>query len=258
MGVEAFAEAALAQLPGWNIEAIQDVNFLAPFKFYRHEPRTVTVESVIQPHGDGLVAKCRLVGSRFLPNQTEPQATTYFTGRVLLTRKAPKSLVATPVVAEGSLISAKDIYRLYFHGPAYQVIQKAWWNGKQIVSLMAGGLPSNHHPSELLTCVAPRLIELCFQTAGLWEMGIDGRMGLPLHIDHLWLSPEIAAPTKEPLYAIVTRGPEQKIFDAEVTDATGNRLLRLSGYHTISLPNSIDAEKLMPLRTAMMPNLIAA
>ena len=41
MGIEAFAEAALRMLPGWHVEAIEDVNFLAPFKFYRNEPRTV-------------------------------------------------------------------------------------------------------------------------------------------------------------------------------------------------------------------------
>ncbi len=34
MGIEAFAEAALCLLPGWHVEAIEDVNFLAPFKFY--------------------------------------------------------------------------------------------------------------------------------------------------------------------------------------------------------------------------------
>ena len=49
MGIEAFAEAALCLLPGWHVAAIEDVNFLAPFKFYRNEPRTVTVEAVIHP-----------------------------------------------------------------------------------------------------------------------------------------------------------------------------------------------------------------
>jgi len=44
MGVEAFAEAALCLLPGWHIEAIDDVNYLAPFKFYKKQPRTVTVK----------------------------------------------------------------------------------------------------------------------------------------------------------------------------------------------------------------------
>ena len=35
MGIEAFAEAALCLHPGWHIEAVEDVNFLAPFKFYK-------------------------------------------------------------------------------------------------------------------------------------------------------------------------------------------------------------------------------
>ncbi len=35
MGMEAFTEAALCLLPGWHVEAIEDVNFLAPFKFYQ-------------------------------------------------------------------------------------------------------------------------------------------------------------------------------------------------------------------------------
>ena len=43
MGIEAFAEAALCLLPGWHVEAIEDVNFLAPFKFYQEATA----------HGDG-------------------------------------------------------------------------------------------------------------------------------------------------------------------------------------------------------------
>ena len=35
---------------------------------------------------------------------------------------------------EGHVIESADIYRLYFHGPAYQVMEKAWWDGKRIVA----------------------------------------------------------------------------------------------------------------------------
>ena len=87
MGIEAFAEAALCLLPGWQVEAIEDISFLAPFKFYRSEPRVVRIETQIHPHGDRLVADCRLIGYRSLPNQTEPQATTHFTARVRLAKQ---------------------------------------------------------------------------------------------------------------------------------------------------------------------------
>jgi acyl transferase domain-containing protein len=258
MGVEAFAESALALLPEWHIEAFEEISFLAPFKFYRHEPRTVTVEAVIRPRAGGLVAQCRLIGYRSLPNQPEPQATTHFTGRVLLTRQVPQSTTVTPVRPGGNLIHASDIYQLYFHGPTYQVVKNAWWNGQQMVGLFSNELSANHHPAELVTSVSPRLIELCFQTAGLWEMGVDSRMGLPLHIDHLGVAPGLSHAARGPFYAVVTRKLDQNCFDAEVVDGSGTRLLQLDGYHTIALPDSIDAKKLKPLRAAMAPDLVTA
>jgi hypothetical protein len=167
-------------------------------------------------------------------------------------------VTGTPLKVGGNLINRVDIYKLYFHGPAYQVIEKAWWDGKQMVGLMADKLPSNHYPPELVTSVAPRLIELCFQTAGIWEMGIDSRMGLPLHIDRLTLSPKITELAASPLYAVVTRKLDQSSFDAEIVDASGQRHVRLTGYHTISVPDSIASQKLKALQTAMAPNLVAA
>jgi len=251
MGIEAFAEAALCLLPGWHVEMIENVNFLAPFKFYRSEPRALTVETAIQPHGDSLIADCRLLGRRPLPNQTEPQVTTHFTARVRLTKCAP-ALVAVPLIGkpEGRIIEAADIYSLYFHGPAYQVLQRAWWDGMRIVGLLAKGLGDNHHPSGLPTLMAPRLIELCFQTAGVWEMGVEGRMGLPQHIDRVSLlrNPDEA---EGRLFAIVSPNLREGSFDAEVVDEKGNRHLQLSGYRTVAIPGAVDAGRLKVLQAAM-------
>ncbi len=258
MGVEAFAEAALCLLPGWHIDAIEDVNFLAPFKFYRKEPRTVTVEAVIRPERDNLLADCRLTGQRVLPNQTDPQLTTHFTARVRLTRQTPKA-VTVPALGTliGHVIEAADIYRLYFHGPAYQVLERTWWDGHRIVGLMAKGLPANHLPSELPTVMAPRLIELCFQTAGIWEMGVQGRMGLPLHIDSV-SSLFLPQSPDTRLYAVVNCEQTRGSFDAEVVDAKGNVYLQLSGYRTVAVPNAVDADGLKALQAAMLMDAVAA
>ncbi len=258
MGVEAFAEAAACLLPGWQVEAVEDVNFLAPFKFYRNEPRTVTVQAVICPQGDALVADCRLIGRRSLPNQTEPQETTHFNARVRLTKQPPKAVTVPALgVPVGSIVEAADIYRAYFHGPAYQVLERAWWDGQRIVGQMAEDLPSNHHPPERPTLMAPRLIELCFQTAGLWEMGVQGRMGLPQHIHRvcLWRAPELV---EGRLYALVTPHPDRGSFDAEVVDTKGNRYLHLSGYQTVALPDGVDAEPLKALQAIMSLQAVAA
>ena len=62
------------------------MNFLAPFKFYKDEPRAVIIRAIFYPQGDKLMADCRLIGRRKLPNQSEPQETTHFTARVRVTQ----------------------------------------------------------------------------------------------------------------------------------------------------------------------------
>ncbi|MBZ5619220.1 MAG: SDR family oxidoreductase [Acidobacteriia bacterium] len=253
MGIEAFAEAAQSMLPGWRVEALEDVNFLAPVKFYRHEPRTLTVEALFRPNGDAVVADCRLTGRRTLPNQTEPQVTTHFTARVRLVGQASacQSLQAeAPPQPNGSTYEAAGIYRVYFHGPAYQVLERGWMDENRIVGQFAKDLPTHHHPLELPTLMAPRLMELCLQTAGLWEIVEESRMGLPLHIDRVSLlrAPDLA---EGRLYAVVTPNPQQGSFDAEVVDKDGNRYVCMSGYRTVALPNSVDATLLKPLQLVM-------
>jgi hypothetical protein len=224
------------------VEALEEVNFLAPFKFYRNERRTVAVETRWRSVGNSVVADCRLIGRRLLHNQTEPQVTTHFTGRVRLARGP---LVATsgpaPVAPSGSVLEAADIYRIYFHGPAYQVLERAWCDGNRVVGLMAKALPANHVPAENLTVVSPRMIELCLQSAGIWELKAQGRMGLPNHIGRVcvWGTPEEAAGR---LCAVVTADPTQKNFDVEVLDEAGKRYLSVSGYRTEALPEKLNAE----------------
>ncbi|HUI55950.1 MAG TPA: SDR family NAD(P)-dependent oxidoreductase [Bryobacteraceae bacterium] len=251
MGIEAFAEAALSVLPGWHIEAVEDVNFLSPFKFYRSEPRTLTIEAAFHPAGDAVVADCRLIGRRSLPSQAEPQVTTHFTARVLLTRQPVEPRTRPALGAPGGpFIEAADIYRVYFHGPAYQVVERAWQEADQTFGEMAPGLPGHHHPSELPLVMAPRLIELCFQTAGLWEMGVQGRMGLPQRVNRVsvWRAPNVA---DGQLYAVVTPHPHEGSFDAEVVDRTGNRYVDLVGYRTVALPGAVNAEPFRVLQPVL-------
>ena len=258
MGVEAFAEAALCLLPGWHIQSIEDINFIAPFKFYRGEPRAVQVLTRVHPHRDQLIAECQLIGERSLVNQAESQRTTHFTARVHLA-KTPMQIPRAKTFIEptGSAVEAADIYQIYFHGPAYQVLEKAWWDGKRIVGLLAKGLPPNHYPSELPTIMAPRLIESCFQTAGVWELGVQGRMGLPQHVQTVSLL-RPADPAEGRLYSVVTPSVDEKSFIAEVLDEKGNCYLTLNGYQTVVLPNFVDTKRLRSLQAALSGEAVAA
>jgi hypothetical protein len=253
MGIEAFAEAASRLLPGWYVSVIEDVNFLAPFKFYRGAPRTLVVEAMICSRGEDVVADCKLIGHRSLPHQAETQVTTHFTARVRLTRNAPQANAVSGFrPPEGRTIHSADIYRVYFHGPAYQVVERAWWHDERVLGLLAANLGANHQPPELPTIVSPRFIELCFQTAGVWEMALNGRIGLPQHVDriifrsHIRDSYQPAEGTR--VYATVAPNPAQGSFDADVIDEKGNVYLQLNGYRTVRMADIADAKRLQELK----------
>lgn len=123
-----------------------------------------------------------------------------------------------------------------------------WRDEHRVVGLLADDLPNNHEPADRPTLVAPRLIELCFQTAGVWEIGVEHRLGLPRHVDHvrLWSAP---APGSK-VYAAVTPDRDAGTFDAEIVDASGNRYMQISGYGTVALDIELAAEPLKVLQAA--------
>jgi acyl transferase domain-containing protein/acyl carrier protein/NAD(P)-dependent dehydrogenase (short-subunit alcohol dehydrogenase family) len=248
MGIEALVEAAKIVFPDRYLAAIEDVTFESPFKFYRSEPRAVTVHAHFKLDGDSIVADCRLMGTRTLHGRDEPEITTHFTARVRLAvspRPAEKrNKVSVPDGVKK--IEAGDIYRLYFHGPAYQVVENSWRSGDEVVGLFNDSLPANHQPEDRTTAADPRLIELCFQTAGLYELAGKSKMGLPYQIGSVeFFEPPVAA--KGHLRAAVTATGDDR-FDAQVVDDDGRVYLRLKGYRTMDMPDPVADDLLKPLR----------
>ena len=183
MGIEAMAQAARLLFPEFHISSIEDVQFNSPFKFYRSQPRTVTVQAEFRTEGEDIVAECRLLGSRTLHGHAEPEVTTHFTCRV---RLSPSAVAlerrAVPALTSDRTVDAADIYKLYFHGPAYQVLESSWRSGEESLGLFAASLPGDQEPVGKPVEMRPRLIELCFQTAGIWELASRSRMGLPYRV----------------------------------------------------------------------------
>lgn len=238
MGIEGFAELAQLPLPGWSVVAVEDVRFEAPFKFYRGAPRTLTLTATYRQEGEEMIAECRLVGVRKLVTQPEPQLTTHFTGRVRLSRTPVKEdRVTRAPTSKGLVIPAADIYKVLFHGPAYRVLAREQVEGRAAVGLMASGLPDNHSPASLPTVMSPRLIELCFQTAGIWEMATKGRFALPLRVESVSALMSVPDQAAGSLSAVVM-ARDDDAFDAVVVDEAGNVFLRLVGYHSVELPGA--------------------
>jgi hypothetical protein len=94
--------------------------------------------------------------------------------------------------------------------------------------------------------LAPRLIELCFQTAGIAEIARTGRMGLPARIEEV-VAGALNEAADGPLYAVVTVRPDGG-FDAHVVDGAGVVQVALRGYRTVELPAPVAEEQIAPLQ----------
>jgi malonyl CoA-acyl carrier protein transacylase len=249
MGLEAFAELATLLLPDHRVESIDDAQFLAPFKFYRNEPRKVRVTAQFAEVDGQLVAYCTLEGERRIQTQPDPVVTTHFTATVRLTQADPETFkVERPVTQASATIDSDAVYQVYFHGPAYQVLESAWGGESDTaIGRLANDLPANHSPPDLRTLIAPRVIELCFQTAGMYELGVDGRFGLPAKIGRVQMLKEPRI-TGMQLYTVVRHRDGGPGFDADVVDESGDVFLRLQDYQTVELPGAADAAAVDPIR----------
>jgi malonyl CoA-acyl carrier protein transacylase len=251
MGLEAFAELACLLEPGRAVAALEDVEFLAPFKFYRQEPRTLELEAQLVAQRDGLLARCRLIGVRDLPGREEPQQTLHFRAGVRLasgTPGAPERIDA-PAPPAAAAVGASDIYRVYFHGPAFQVLESAWRDRGQVLGRAAAGLPELCAPPTATLLTSPRLLELCFQTAGIAEIADTGGMGLPQRIERVEFPGQRPARLDGCLCAVTRRA--DGAFDATVSDGDGAVCLRMSGYRTAALPGGLAEALLTPLREGL-------
>jgi 3-oxoacyl-(acyl-carrier-protein) synthase/NAD(P)-dependent dehydrogenase (short-subunit alcohol dehydrogenase family) len=236
MGTETFAEAAAILCPGAAVLAVEDEEFLRPFKYYRMQPATFHVSAVGRPAGDGEVVVDAQLKALIQPKPDVPaQEKLHFRARVRLGRKAaerPSTSFKKP--ASKSLTIGRDaIYKVYFHGPAYRVLDRVKVEGDAAVGLMAGDLPVDTVPAKAELLMAPRLLELCFQTAGIWEVKTNHVLALPAGLESVTAHRRLQDAEGRHLYAVVTARSGR--YDAKVVDDKGDVYLELVGYRTVPL-----------------------
>ncbi|NNF35451.1 MAG: SDR family NAD(P)-dependent oxidoreductase [Saprospiraceae bacterium] len=250
MGVEAMVSAAKVLFPDRHVITVDNVEFYAPFKFYRSEPRDVFVEVQYDLDKNDVIAYCTLIGKRRLLGQDTEEVKVHFKAKVRLAEKPldkPKAKKAKLTPRKGSkVVESGEIYEVYFHGPAYQVIDKGWKVKDDLVGLYSSKLPPNHSPDDMNLNTLPRLLELGFQTAGIMEMGMKNQMGLPSSINHLRIYEDDEKGRK--LYAVVKQRNED--YDISVVNDKGETLLEVEGYGTAVFMTDMDENKVAPLKAA--------
>jgi NAD(P)-dependent dehydrogenase (short-subunit alcohol dehydrogenase family) len=256
IGIQGFSTAArhIASVlaggrKGFEVSRLEDIRFLSPFKFYDNKPRTIEWHALPLLQGEDLVVRVTLESDiRRVDGHTDH--TLHFSGLVYLAQKAPsrKTTAALPKWGKKKAVTSEEIYKLYFHGPAFQVLDAAQSSREDVLGRFNKRVvaESGGTNSPLAT---PMLIELCFQTAGLWEAGATGNLALPSSVGSISVYPQPL--NGVPIYAEVTpRECGQNLaFDARVVDASGNVFVEMENYRTSQLPFPAEDVLVEPMRS---------
>ncbi len=258
MGIEGFTVAAkhiasvLASGTGnFDVERLENINFLAPFKFYGNKPRTIQWNAVAVRRAKGLMVEVSLE-SDFRRHNGDLDHILHFTGEVFLTTrgrgKASEVFAIPPQWSNERSVLAEDIYKLYFHGPSFQVLDAAQVSGATLLGRLNKKLIDSSDQSGH-SYTTPLLIELCFQTAGLWEAGATGVLSLPQRVGRLQLYRQPV--NGVPIFAEVRSNnyDGRYSFNARVVDAKGRVFLELTDYQTSPLPYQAEKDLIEPLKT---------
>jgi len=259
IGIEGFSTAArhiastlAGRKGGFSVERLEDIRFLAPFKFYKNQPRHIQWKARAVREGDNLVVHATLESDTARHDGSNHHLL-HFSGKVYLVEKPIEAgeAVAIPAWADTATVCSDDIYRLYFHGPSFQVIDCASRSGDTVLGKLSERAQRAAADGQLSI---PLLVELCFQTAGLWEAAATGTMALPQAVGSLVIYPRPV--NGEPIFAEVhpihTDGALR--FNARVVDGKGRVYLELRNYQTSPLPYTSDPGLLAPMRVLVGKN----
>jgi 3-hydroxymyristoyl/3-hydroxydecanoyl-(acyl carrier protein) dehydratase len=256
IGVEGFSIAArhIASVlgstrAGFDVVRLEDIQFLAPFKFYRNQPRRSAWKARVVRTAEGLVAEAVLESDLVLHTRTIEHMR-HFSGRVMLRpHAAPEEVTAQPPHWNGSpTLHAEEIYKLYFHGPAFQVLEGVQRAGEVVLGKLQHNLPAitTHTAVQSST---PILLELCLQTAGVYEAGLTGTLALPSSIGELRIHRQKTNGVA--IFAEVTPARSADgnlVFDARVVDAKGRVYLEVDNYRTSPLPYRAEDDVVQPFK----------
>ena len=243
MATEALAEAAVVLAPGYHVAAVENVQMLSAFKFFRMEPRTLYLSAVVMTgSGNELIARATLRSvSQPAKQGLPPQVREHFIADVRLQPNAPSidKVTFEPPALTSLDTGREDIYKVFFHGPAYQVLESAGVKQLEAVGMLPKQLPpdlAHEEPNGRAILMAPRLIESIFQAAAFWNIRQKGAMAFPLGLGSVTTYRDPDSANGKRLYAVVNTPDDGQSFDGRVVDDDGDVYVELRGYRTVARP----------------------
>ncbi|MBN2498504.1 MAG: SDR family oxidoreductase, partial [Deltaproteobacteria bacterium] len=244
--VECFAEAC--RLLGEEDEAlaIEDLEFHAPLKLYRDEPRRAALRVLpVWNREGGRTWLLEMSSTRELAGGRQERLR-HHSARIHTLRSGAVGPRREPATESPEEIRAATIYeRIFFHGPGFQVLERATLEGDRLTGWLDTARDQLPLGRQAVLSTQPMLLELAFQAAGLAEARETGRLGLPAAARRIALHEHGGKP------AHITARVEQRADQTqavEVLDEGGRVLIALDGYRSAKLPSGLSAETLDLLR----------
>lgn len=222
MAIESMATAAAALTAAAGKLHIQCVQ--GRVACFVPTPRTISIGA--ERKGDRI--GCRVYDVK------EGDEEVYFTAEISFGAfDAPPAFVPN---RSDKVVSGEEVYRLYFHGPSFRVVESAWLEGEVMFAKMNRTLPAVFCKG--VPVAMPRAIELCLQTAGLYEIAISGRMRIPERIGGIVLYEQTDEYSAE---LTAAARPGQNGMDITLFDNAGTVHMEVSDYLTADFPVPVDA-----------------
>jgi NAD(P)-dependent dehydrogenase (short-subunit alcohol dehydrogenase family)/phosphopantetheinyl transferase/acyl carrier protein len=221
IGLEWMVAVARMTAPAAGYAGVEDVRFESPVKL--HGDEAVAIEIRAEPLGDGAVRAT--LASRRKAKTGRELHTVHFSAVVQL-EGMPLLPKLRPSFLPEESIPAREIYRRFFHGPGFQVLER-------VEALARGGLLARARVEHATLGeglhTAPLVLEAAFQAAGLQRLVVDDLLALPASIDAVEQVRE--AKDGEDLHVAVDRRetPQGPVFDIDV-DGSEGRVLTVRGF----------------------------
>ncbi|MDD4003671.1 MAG: SDR family NAD(P)-dependent oxidoreductase [Elusimicrobiaceae bacterium] len=235
IGIETFFEAA-ARLGGERPQMLRNIRFSLPIKLLRNRPQPVRINAERNRNGITMEIESDFINAKGVrmgaPRRHFSAATAE--NAALKWKSMPK-----PEFPQGKpLIDKAGIYKLYFHGPSFQVLDQIHSIGSKSVSAVyrrpQKPLWADGNARKLLA--HPLLIEAAFQTCGFRDLNIEKRMALPDAVGLVYTNPDPDVPETLYVYGEYKgRNSEgRSVYNAYVYGKNGTLWAELQDYQMIA------------------------
>jgi Polyketide synthase dehydratase len=251
MGIEAMVSAAMRCAGLQNLTSCSVINVQIRSPIILQERFRQATINVTQPFG--------MERNHFVCEVTSKEGdfstATHFKANVILNSLhsfSEKKPWVNNVNELAFTVTAAQVYKLFFHGPAFQVIHAAALSGKTLVTELNPDLHALRNEVSVTPLSIPaQLIELCLQTAGLHDIAMQSRMMIPHRIARIdWVAaPEESSASRRFGFATPSVGASLDCvrFDMRLADESQQVFLQISEYETAPLPFPSDADGISEL-----------